>query len=252
MKTTKWQSYHELAWIEPIIAPPEEYSAETERLCKIVKEFSRNEVKTLLHLGCGAGGNDFTFKKHFKTTGVDISNEMLVMARRLNPEVLYINGDMRDIQLGERFDAVAIPDSIGYMTTTTDLQRVLDCAFRHLNHNGTLMVIATTSNQFRENNFVYTGTRGDIEVSIFENNYITNRQRTKYEATLVYLVRNKGKLEIYTDCHELGIITLRVWLKLLDEAGFVDIDRLNLDDSYKENVVGEGEYPQTIFVCRRR
>ncbi|MFC1972548.1 class I SAM-dependent methyltransferase [Chloroflexota bacterium] len=109
---TKWRAYSELAWTEPIIAPPEEYTEETEQYSKAIKEHSKIEVRTLFHLGCGAGGNDYTFKKHYNVTGVDISENMLEIARRLNPEVVYYHGDMRTIELGECFDAVAVPDSI--------------------------------------------------------------------------------------------------------------------------------------------
>jgi len=52
----KWLAYNELAWTEPIIAPPEEYAEETEQYIKVIKEHSKIEVKTLLHIGCGAGG----------------------------------------------------------------------------------------------------------------------------------------------------------------------------------------------------
>jgi len=125
MKTTKWRGYSELAWTEPIIASPEEYVEETEQFSKVIKENSKVDPKTLLHLSCGAGGNEYTFKKHFKVTGVDISEGMLEIARNCNPEVLYLYGDMRTIKLGKCFDAIAIPDSIGYMTTVDDLRSAI-------------------------------------------------------------------------------------------------------------------------------
>ena len=60
----EWLAYNELAWTEHILAPPNEYDEETEPLINAIKEHSVNEVITLLHLGCGAGGNDYIFKKH--------------------------------------------------------------------------------------------------------------------------------------------------------------------------------------------
>jgi trans-aconitate methyltransferase len=119
-KVAKWRAYSELAWTESIIAPPDDYVEETEPYIKAIKQHSKIKVKTLLHLGCGAGGNDYVFKKYFKVTGVDISEDMLKIARNRNPEVVYHCSDMRTIRLTESFDAVAIPDSIGYMTTIKD------------------------------------------------------------------------------------------------------------------------------------
>ena len=55
----KWLAYNDLAWTEPIIDPPDEYAEETGLLVNAIREHSASEVKTLLHLGCGAGGHDY-------------------------------------------------------------------------------------------------------------------------------------------------------------------------------------------------
>ena len=240
--------YSDLAWTEHIIAPPEDYVEETELFSKIIKEHSKIEARTLLHLGCGAGGNDHTFKKHFEVTGVDISEEMLEIARKLNPEVTYLNGDMRTIRLKESFEAVAIPDSIGHMTTVRDLRKAILTAYRYLKPGGVLLIVTLISEEFRENNFVYTGSRGDVEVTIFENNYAPHPGGTTYEATGVYLIRRKGKLEIHSDTDTIGLFKLSTWLDLLKDTGF-EVKQMKLEHSYDRFLVGEGEYPLEMFVC---
>ncbi|MBM4451606.1 MAG: class I SAM-dependent methyltransferase [Chloroflexi bacterium] len=247
----KWLAYNELAWTEPIIAPPEEYAEETEQYIKVIKEHSKIEVKTLLHIGCGAGGNDYTFKEHFKVTGVDISENMLEIARHLNPEVAYFHGDMRTIELDGCFDAVAIPDSIAYMAMEEDLQSALVTAQKHLKPGGVLLIVASTAEQFSQNNFIYTGTRGDIEITVFENNYIPDPAETIYEATLIYLIRRQGELEIYTDRHILGLFKLQTWLGFLKKAGFDIVNQTNIDHAYDRFIAGEGKYQQLMLVCRK-
>ena len=248
---SKWRAYSELAWTEPIIAPPDEYAEETELLINAIKEHSTMEVKKLLHLGCGAGGNDYTFKKHFTVTGVDISEDMLKIARNLNPEVVYHHGDMRTIELGERYDAVAIPDSIGYMVTEEGLKKAITTARKHLKPGGVLLIVASTAEQFSQNNFIYSGTRGDIEITVFENNYIPEPDGNTYEATLVYLIRREGKLEIYIDHHILGLFKLQTWLDLFQKAGFDTINQININHAYDRFIAGEGKYQQLMFVCRK-
>jgi ubiquinone/menaquinone biosynthesis C-methylase UbiE len=83
---TKWLAYDTLAWTDAIISPPEDYAEETELLIQALKKHSTGEIKTILHLGYGAGGNDYIFNKHFKVTGIDISPGMLDIARKTNPE----------------------------------------------------------------------------------------------------------------------------------------------------------------------
>jgi SAM-dependent methyltransferase len=246
---TKWRAYSELAWTESILAPPDEYAEETEQLINVIHKHSKIEVKTLLHLGCGAGGNDYTFKKHYKVTGVDISKNMLEIARHLNPEVVYYHGDMRTIELGECFDAVTVPDSIGYMTTEKDLQSAIMTAQKHLKPGGVLLIVASIAEQFRQNNFVYTGSQGDTEITVFENDYVPEPTGTTYEAALVYLIRRKGKLEIYTDHHICGIFKLDTWLDLLKVAGFDYVTQINMDHAYDRFIAGEGKYPLLMLVC---
>jgi len=248
---SKWRAYSDLAWTEHIIAPPHDYAEETEPLINAIKEYSLTEVRTLLHLGCGAGGNDYIFKQHYKVTGIDISDKMLEIARNLNPEAVYHHSDMRTIELGELFDVVVVPESIDYMKTENDLYSALMTAQKHLKTGGVFLVVANIAERFRPNNFVYAGSRDDIEITLFENNYIPPYSGSTYEATLVYLIRCKGKLEIYNDRHILGLFKLETWLALLKKAGFDTINQINMDHGYDQYIAGEGKYPRLLFVCRK-
>ena len=245
----KWLAYSKLAWTESIIVSPEECVEETEYLARLINDNSRIGVKTLLHLGCGAGGNDYTFKRHFKVTGVDTSEDMLEIARKRNPEAIYICGDMRNIKLKESFDAVVIPDnSIGYMTTVTDLRKVITTACRHIKPGGALLIATLVGEDFKENNFVYAGYKGETQVTIFENNYAFENKPTTYEATLVYLIRRRGNLQILTDRHKLGIFPLTTWLSLLAEAG-LKVKHIKIEHSYDRFILGEGKYHLRVFAC---
>ncbi|MBM3708341.1 MAG: class I SAM-dependent methyltransferase [Actinobacteria bacterium] len=243
-------SYSKLAWTEPIVGPPEEYAEDTELFVKVIKEHSIIKPRTLLHLGCGAGGNDYTFKKYFKVTGIDISSDMLKMAKRMNPEVTYYNYDMRNLKLDKTFDAVAIPDSIGYMVTEKDLKRTISSAYNHLKPGGVILIVACIKEEFKENNFLYTGANKDTEITVFENNYISEPAKTTYEATIVYLIRKKGKLKIYSDRHIIGLFNLKVWLDIFKEFEFV-VKKIKMEHSYDRFVLGDGVYPLTIFACTK-
>jgi len=165
--------YGDLAWTWPIISPVEDYIEETELFSKLIKEHSRIEVKTLLHLGCGGGHNDYTFKKYFKVTSLDISEDMLGLAKKLNPEVNYKYGDMRTIRLEEKFDAVTILDSINYIKTVEDLQRTFITAYEHLKPGGVFLTfVEQIAGQFKQNNTTYsTHSKGDVEITFVENDY---------------------------------------------------------------------------------
>ncbi len=248
MENCNWISYNELAWVDPIIAPPENFVRETEFLCRLIREHAQIEPGTLLHLGSGAGINDYTLKRHFQVTGVDISDGMLETARKINPEVDYYKGDMRTFDPGKKFDAVACMEAIGYMLTLEDTRRAVSTAFRHLNRGGVFIFTALVKEDFKANNFVYTGSKGDIEITLFENNYRPNPESAIYEATMIYLIRRRGELEIYTDRHHGSLFSLDTWTGLLKEFGFA-IKTNKITDTYSPYLLGEGSYPIRVFTC---
>lgn len=223
--------YGDLAWTWPIISPPEEYIEETEELCKAIRKYSHIEVKTLLNLGCGGGHNDYTLKEHFDVTGVDLSESMLSLAKRLNPKVEYLPGDMRSIRLGKSFDAVVIADAITYMLTEDDLRAAFTTAFGHLKPGGVFFTFAeVTRENFQQNQTEYSvHTQGDMEITFIENLFDPNPLDTTYQITFVYLIRRKGQpeIEVKTDYHLGGIFDVETWHKLLKAVGF-EVEQIEL------------------------
>ena len=214
--------YHDLAWVWPIISPPQEYVEETGRLCAIIREYSLIEARTLLHLGCGGGHQDYTLKKHFRVTGVDVSESMLELARGLNPEVIYLLGDMRTLRLEQSFDAVTLLDSVNYMVTAEDLRAAFATAFAHLKPGGVFVTIAELTRESFQQNWTCSSThvRGDIEVAFIENHYDRDPGDTSCEVTFVYLIRRAGELKTEIDRHLCGVFPLDTWKSALKETGF--------------------------------
>ena len=214
--------YGELAWLWPVISPPSEHVKENEEFSRIIQSNCLDRPATLLHLGCGGGHDDFTLKKHFKVTGVDISESMLQMARRLNPEADYHHGDMKTVRLDKTFDSVVIGDSIGYMLSRDDLFSVFQTAFVHLRPGGIMLTLAEeTSESFQEKKTLCSNhIQGNVEVTFIQNYYDPDRQDTTYEVTLIFLIRRNGQLTVEVDRHTLGLFHINTWLELLREMGF--------------------------------
>ena len=211
--------YSDLSWTWPIISPPEHYVKETNIFSNIIQELC--EAKRLLHIGCGGGHNDFTFKKYFKVTGVDISKNMLVLAKKLNPEVNYQTGDMRTVRLEKQFDAVAILDSINYMTTELDLRKAFQTAFEHLKKGGVFITYVEERKEYFENRTrVSDHNKEKTNITFIENMYDPDPHDNSYENTFVYIIRRNGKLSVETDLHISGLFGLDTWKKLLNETGF--------------------------------
>ncbi len=214
--------YDDLNWIWPIISPKENYIESSEDMMKAIRNNSRIEVKTLLHIGCGGGHHDYTLKKNFDLTSFDLSKEMIEHARKLNPEVTYYVGDMRSARLEKTFDAVIIPESINYMLTEKDLGAAFKTAFIHLRQGGVLCTFAEYHKDRFQQNMTWSAmlNKGNIDITFIQNNYDPDPSDTFFEATFVYLIRRDGRLEVETDLHRQGIFEAEVWIRLLKDAGF--------------------------------
>ncbi|MBN2442335.1 MAG: class I SAM-dependent methyltransferase [Spirochaetales bacterium] len=245
-----WISYNELAWTEDLLADPAEYEDEVKVYVDVIKDTAEKPPRTLLHLGSGAGGQDHVFKRHFIVTGVDLSSGMLNKARKAHPDIEYLEGDMRTIRLNRQFDAVVIPDGIDYMVSIDDLRQAIQTAVIHLNPGGVLLVVGKTEETFQNNNFAYTGEKDDVHVTLFENNYINPYVPHTYEITLFYLIRQQGKLTTYTEHSIAGLFPHAIWDKIFKDAGLT-MQEKNLNGIYDNYLLGDGEYPMTIFIGRK-
>ena len=245
-----WISYNDLAWTEDWLANPSDYEEEVLIYVDLIKRTATEPPRTLLHLGSGAGGFDWIFKRHFTVTGIDISLGMLNKARIAHADIEYLEGDMRTLRLNRQFDAVVIPDSIDYMASRDDLRQAIQTAAAHLKTGGVLLVVAKTEETFQNNNFAYTGEKDGVHVTLFENNYINPLVSNTYEATFVYLIRQQGELTIHTDRHVLGLFSQATWEKLFNDAELT-MQKTRLNGIYDQYLLGGGEYPLTIFVGRK-
>ena len=217
----KRRMYGDLAWMWPIISPPEDYREETEEYIRLIKDQSGIPVKKILNLGCGGGHHDFTLAQKFEVTGVDLSNEMLALARQLNPGVTYVNGDMRAVRLGQGFDAVVVFDSIAYMRTVESLKAAFLTAYTHLRPGGVFVTyIEETVENFEQNKTIHlTHKKDDVEITLIENYYDPVPNDFWYEANFIYLIRRAGDLTIETDCHLLGLFPFKTWIELMESVG---------------------------------
>ncbi len=101
----------------------------------------RPDARSLLELGCGTGRHAAHFAEMgFAVTGVDRSEGMLEQARANAPDCRFLAGDIRELSLGRRFDAVvSLFHVMSYQTADADLGAALARASAHLAPGGLLL-----------------------------------------------------------------------------------------------------------------
>lgn len=96
---------------------------------------------SILDIGCGMGEPiaDFFIGQGFRVTGVDSSPSLIGMCRDRFPEQEWKTGDMRQLDLGQRFDGLIAWHSFFHLSPD-DQRRTLPLFSAHTMPDGILMI----------------------------------------------------------------------------------------------------------------
>ena len=100
----------------------------------------------ILELACGSGRLSIPLAQAgFAVTGVDVSPGMLAEAKgkaaREAIDITWVQGDIRDFDLGRQFALVIFPaNALCHLLAMEDFERMAACVLRHLRPGGRFMV----------------------------------------------------------------------------------------------------------------
>jgi SAM-dependent methyltransferase len=123
------------------------YAAECDAIEELFRRHAKGPMHTLLDLGCGTGTHALLFaQRGYAVTGVDRSPAMLGLARKktegddvrlVATPPAFVEGDVRAVQLGRKFDAVLMLFAVlGYQTTDVDVTAAMRTVASHLRPGG--------------------------------------------------------------------------------------------------------------------
>jgi len=217
----EYRVYSDLAGWWPLISPPEEYAAEAGYLAAVFR-CAAITVRQVLDLGSGGGHVAVHLKDQFSLTLADLSQEMLAVSGRLNPECAHLHADMRTVRLGRLFDAVLVHDAIDYITAESELRQVIATAFAHCRPGGIAVFVPDhVADTFRP--VSGRGGRGDAagrQASFRERTWDPDPDDDWVQAEYEFTLRSADAVEVVRETHRLGAFSRGTWLRLLAEAGF--------------------------------
>jgi ubiquinone/menaquinone biosynthesis C-methylase UbiE len=225
--------YRELAKYYDKIYHWKDYTNETEKIKELIKQFKTTSGNSLLEVGCGTGHHIQHLQDTYQCTGVDLNEEILLVAREKHPNTEFIQANMVNMDLGRSFDVITcLFSSIGYVKTYSNLEKTLNGFSRHLFSGG----VAIIEPWFTKD--VYSVGRPSI--TVYEDDDLKIARVSVSEiADIVsvmdmhYLIAERGKkVKHYVDRHELGLFEVDKTLEIMKGAGF---DALYLPDGLMEN-----------------
>lgn len=219
---TEHRFYGDLAEWWTLISPPEEYAEEAGFVATLLGS-APVPVGDVLELGSGGGHNAVHLKRRFAKTLVDLSEEMLEVSRRLNPECLHRQGDMRTVRLGRRYDAVFVHDAVAYMTNEQDLRRAVETAFVHCRPGGVAVFVPDSTLETFEGGADHGGSdAGDGRgVRYLQWEWDPDPDDTWSLTECAFLLRSgDGSVRVVHETRRTGLFARDVWLRVLADVGF--------------------------------
>jgi ubiquinone/menaquinone biosynthesis C-methylase UbiE len=176
-------------------------------------------AETLLDVGCGTGRHLEYLKAHYQVAGLDISSEMLDVARRRCPDVPFYQKDMIDFNLRQSFDVVTcLFSAIGSVKTVENLERALFSMASHLSSRGLLIVEPWFSPESYWTGKVYANyvDQPDLKIAWMYTSQIEGRLSVH---DINYLVGTPEGIEHFTERREVGLFTREEYLSAFRESG---------------------------------
>ncbi|OLO38912.1 SAM-dependent methyltransferase [Alkalihalophilus pseudofirmus] len=211
------------------------------------------EGNELLDVGCGTGELLIRLtKKGYQTTGVDLSSEMLVVARDKleanNLQVPLFEQDMRSLDGLGQFDAIlTYCDSLNYLTSIEDVQVAFSSFHKSLKDKG-LLILDVHSCYKMDQIFAGQLFADDEE----EVSYIWKAFEGEFphsiEHDLTFFVRNEDETYTrYEEFHQQRTYSIDEYKQCLEDAGF-SVEEISADFGNKVTETSE----RIFFVARKK
>jgi SAM-dependent methyltransferase len=198
-----------------------DYSAEADRVAEILNT-ERSGTRTILDVACGTGEHlsALRARHQLQVSGLDVDCRMLEIARQKSGDADLYFGDMRDFDLGRRFEAIlCLFSSIGYVKTPEGLLSTLRNFRRHLVSDGVVLIEPWFSpERFRPG-------RPSMNVIDQDNLKICRMSWTEVDGRtsrimFEYVVGTEAGIERRSEVHELGLFDIEETLDAMRLAGF--------------------------------
>ena len=195
-------------------------------LCKILAQHGVTDGP-VLDLGCGTGKmTRLMSEQGYDMTGIDNAAEMLQIAAMEPGEVpiLYLLQDMQDLELDGCVRAVySVCDCVNYVLDEEELQQAFSRVHEYLEEDGVFIFDVNTSYKYTkllaENTFAESRDEGSF---IWDNYYNEEERINEYDLTL-FIPEGDELYRRYTETHYQRNYETETLLKLLKNAGFIDI-----------------------------
>ena len=197
-----------------------DYRKEAGYLAETIRTHQRSSGRRLLDIACGSGQHLVYLQEWFTVEGLDLSPDLLELARERLPGAPFHQADMADYDLGEKFDVLTcLFSSIGYLKTLERVRQAVACWEKHLVPGGVLLIEPWFAPEAWKTGSVHALLVDEPELKIARFSTSKMDGRLSY-VDFHYLVATPEDTQHFVERHELGLFETSEQLDILSQAGF--------------------------------
>jgi SAM-dependent methyltransferase len=197
-----------------------DYKGNARKLHNIIQRYKKSSGNRLLDVACGTGTHILYLKDKYRAMGLDLSPEMLDVAREKCIGIEFVQADMINMSLGREFDVITcLFGSIGYLTTLDDLAKTISAFSKHLVPGGVVIVEPIFTLETARD-----GSMGIICLDLPEIK-IARANVSRKEGGLVFLDFHflissiEHGTEHFVDPSPMGVFSRETYLQLMKDSG---------------------------------
>ena len=213
-----------------------EYAPEAAKVKELLTMHGAPPQGDLLVLACGTGGHIPYFKDDYKVSGLDLSEDMLDLAREKFPDIKFHSGNLIDFKLETDFDAIiCLYGSIGFVKTVENLRASMKRIATHLRPDGLALITPwSTLEDFQDLIVVDAADQPDLKIARMEQ--VRLKEPGMVEVTFHHLLGQNNEVTYHKQSMEIGLFSRQEYISAMTDAG------LKVTEEYRGEDVRGGAY----------
>lgn len=225
------------AYYDEMYVNESHYKEEVDKVFEIVNQYNP-KTNTILDIACGTGAQAKYLAERFAVTGLDLSTEMVEIAKRKVPSGCFVVADMCNFSLNACFDAaVNLYGSIGFAEDYEAMKASLKCVYDHLNAGGVFILTPWSTKETFKDGLVAKA-RAEKPNGFCRMESVQRVSDNKVRVQMHHLVANNMEVSYHTNVSEVSLFSEAEYRSAIDEVGFSLVARLSTS-----------EFRMGAFVC---
>jgi ubiquinone/menaquinone biosynthesis C-methylase UbiE len=199
-----------------------DYTKEVEIINWLVTKYKKSKGNKLLDVACGTGSHAALLKENFSVIGIDLNPEMLKLARKKVSGVKFIQGNMKTLDLKEKFDVITcLFTTMTYNKNYEELEKTLKIFYNHLYTGGLVIFDIGFHKDYWLGGSVWVDTYSDKDLQLARISQSPMEPKDGlFDGKMILLIKDKGKVDFEIDEHKLGVFEAEEIKKIMIKIGF--------------------------------